>query len=85
MITRTETGEAFGWRNVSGELLRVQSSPLPPGGAAVSVAHRGSWFHIGGPDLNSKSTFSLLSHLVALQSGEVQRLVPALTLPLGRG
>lgn len=35
-------------------------------------------------DLSSKATFSLLSHLLALQSGEIQRLVPVLTLPVGR-
>jgi hypothetical protein len=50
----------------------------------VSVSHRGSWFFIDDADLSSKATFSLLTHLLALQSGEVQRLVPLLTLPVGR-
>lgn len=62
----------------------MQSTPLPPSGVAVSVSHRGSWFFIDDADLSSKATFSLLTHLLALQSGEVQRLVPLLTLPVGR-
>lgn len=83
-VTRTETGETFDWIKATGGLLRVQSSQSPPAGAAVSVSHRGHWFFIEDSDLSSKATFSLLSHLPALQSGEVQRLVPLLTLPVGR-
>jgi hypothetical protein len=84
MVTRTETGATFDWTRVTGELLRVQSAPVRPEGAAVSVPYRGSWFYIADSDLSAKSTFSLLSHLLALQSGEVQRLLPVLTLPVGR-
>jgi len=34
--------------------------------------------------VSAKSTFALLTQLVALQSGEVTRLTPILTLPVGR-
>jgi hypothetical protein len=74
----------FDWIKATGALLRVRSTSLPPTGAVVSVSHRGNWFFIDDSDLSSKATFSLLSHLLALQSGEVQRLVPLLTLPVGR-
>lgn len=83
-VTRTEAGVPFDWIKATGALLRVRSTSLPPTGAVVSVSHRGNWFFIEDEDLSSKATFSLLSHLLALQSGEVQRLVPLLTLPVGR-
>lgn len=50
----------------------------------LRVRHRGSWFFIDAADLDSKSTFSLLSQLLALQSGEVPSQAPVLTLPVGR-
>jgi len=82
-VTRTETGEVLDWRKVVSQ-LRIQSSPSRPADAAASVWYRGSWFFIEDTDLSSKSTFALLTQLVALQSGEVTRLAPVLTLPVGR-
>lgn len=83
-VTRTPTGEVFDWRNVIRQSLHVQSATKRPGDAAISVGYRGAWFYIGDSDLSSKSTFALLTQLVALQSGEVSRLTPVLTLPVGK-
>jgi hypothetical protein len=82
-ITRSETGEPFDWRQVTGNLLRVQAAPARPLGAVIAVPYRGSWFFIDDADLLSKSIFSLRSQLFALQAGKTERLLPILTLPIG--
>jgi hypothetical protein len=81
--TMTEDGSVFDWKKVTGEMLQVKSSPSHPEKAAVSVEYRRSWFYIDDADLRSKSTFSLLMQLVALQSGETRGLTPIVTLPVG--
>jgi hypothetical protein len=83
-ITRDETGAPFDWRQVTGELLQVRAESARPPGAVITVRYRGSWFYIDDADLASKSTFSLLSQLFALQAGKAERLLPLLTLPIGR-
>ncbi len=81
--TRDLHGEPFDWSDVTGDLLRVSSQKNPPKRAAVAVKYRGSWFYIDDTDLNSKSTFSLLAQLFALQAGGAEGVVPVLTLPVG--
>jgi hypothetical protein len=44
------------------------------------VLYRGSWFYIDDSDLNSKSTFNLLSYLLALKSDSASTKAPLLTL-----
>jgi hypothetical protein len=83
-ITRTQRGEVFDWKNVTRQLLRIQSTATRPARPATSVQYRGSWFYLADSDLSSKSTFALLTQLVALQSGEVTRLTPVLTVPVGK-
>lgn len=68
-VTRTENGEPFDWQSVLGRLIRIRSSDGQPEDPAVAVKYRGSWFFIADNDLDSKSTFSLLSQLIALQAG----------------
>jgi hypothetical protein len=62
--------------------LEIQSSSERPRDAVVAVRARGAWFFIADSDLESKSTFSLLTQLLSLQSGKVERVAPLLTLPL---
>jgi hypothetical protein len=83
-ITRYETGEPFDWRQVTGDLLRIRAEATRPLQASVAVRYRGSWFYIDDTDLMSKSIFSLLAQLFALQAGKAERLLPLLTLPIGR-
>lgn len=82
-VTHTADGGVFDWDLVTGDLLRVHSQTAKPDKAAVSVEYRGHWFYIADSDLTSKTTFSLLHHLFALQSGDVQSTQPIYTLPLG--
>ncbi len=85
LVTITPDGDGeFDWTRVTGDLLRVRSSSSRPAGAFVSVRYRGAWFYIDDSDLDSKSTFSLLTQLLALQSGEIKPQVPLLTLPVSR-
>lgn len=83
-VTRTPMGEVFDWRNAIRQSLRVQSATKRPGDAAIRVGYRKAWFYLGDSDLSSKSTFALLTQLVVLQSGEISRLTPVLTLPVGK-
>lgn len=82
-VTRNAAGQPFDWTRVMGDLMRVKSDPKRPKGAAVSVFYRKSWFYIDDSDLDSKTTFSLLSQIFALQSGKSKTVTPVLTLPVG--
>jgi hypothetical protein len=84
MVPRYETGELFDWRLVTGDVLRIRSESTRPLHAAMAVRYRGSWFYIDDADLTSKSTFSLLSQLFVLQAEKVERMLPILTLPIGK-
>jgi len=71
-------------REVTGGLMHIHSSRQEPKNAYVAVRYRGNWFYIDDSDLTSKSTFSLLTQLFALQTGEIKSTGPILTLPVGR-
>ncbi len=82
-VTRKKDGRRFDWTKVTGDVIRIHSSNRRPRDPAVAVPYRGTWFYIADDDLNSKSTFSLLSQLFSLQAGDVKMAVPLLTLPAG--
>lgn len=82
-VTRDAAGQPFDWTRVTQGLMRIRSSERRPANAAVAVFYRASWFYIDDADLDSKSTFSMLGQIFALQAGEVETLTPVLTLPLG--
>jgi len=71
-VTKTlkDSGEAFDWQEMLGGFFKVQSSLLKPLSSSTAVEYRGSWFYIADNDLDSKSTFSLLTQILALQSGK---------------
>jgi len=64
--------------------MHIHSSKRQPTNNYLAIYYRSSWFYIRDNDLTSKSTFSLLMQLFALQAGEVKSTVPVLTLPLSR-
>jgi hypothetical protein len=82
-VTRTTSGERFDWSRLTGSLIRIRSGEEPHN-AYVAVRYRGSWFYIDDSDLQSKTTFSLLDMVLALQAGEVRSAGPVLTLPVSR-
>lgn len=82
-VTRDTNGNDFDWRSITGGLMRIQTRATAPSQAYVAVRYRDQWFYIDDADLDSKSTFALLSQLLELQSGEVKAAGPVLTLPVG--
>ena len=67
-VTKTDEGEVFDWAEITGELLRIHNSPNPPVDVSLLIFYRNYWFYINDSDLISKSTFSLLAQIYALQS-----------------
>lgn len=69
-VRRTETaeGEAFDWQELLGDVFKVSSSSEPPADSSVAIHYRDAWFYIADNDLDSKSTFVLLTQLIALHS-----------------
>ncbi|CCQ91270.1 conserved exported hypothetical protein [Nitrospina gracilis 3/211] len=84
-VTYNDDGSRFDWQRLTGTLLRVRhGEDFDPNAFAVAILHRGTWFYIDDSDLNSKSTFSLLSQIFSLQAGKVPSSAPLLTLPIGQ-
>ncbi|HEV7508352.1 MAG TPA: hypothetical protein VGS07_25950 [Thermoanaerobaculia bacterium] len=79
-VTLKEDGQRFDWLEATGSLMRIRSAAAQPASAAVKVRYRGSWFYIADDDLNSKTTFNLLTYLFALKAGSHQIKEPLLTL-----
>ncbi|MEE4361033.1 MAG: hypothetical protein V2I63_05845 [Pseudomonadales bacterium] len=81
--TRTPSGADFDWHAITDDLLTIRASRSRPEHAAVMTRYRDHWFWIADDDLGSKSTFSLLTQLFALQAGSADGATPVLTLPIG--
>lgn len=81
--TRAKEGGDFDWDRVTGSLLRVETGD-PEDAPYASVRYRGHNFFIEDEDLDSKSTFSMLYLVLALQAGEVPAGGPILTLPISQ-
>ncbi|UCG55725.1 MAG: hypothetical protein JSU70_12740 [Phycisphaerales bacterium] len=83
-VSRDAHGNRFDWKRVTGGLMQIHSHKHHPANTYVGVRYRGTWFCIHDDDLTSKSTFSLLMQLFALQAGDIKASGPVLTLPVGR-
>jgi hypothetical protein len=81
-VTRSLDGHTFDWRRITGNILRVRSSSRRPHRPYISVYYRDRYWYIDDADLDSKSTFSLLSQTLELQSSELKQTTPVLTLPI---
>ena len=82
--TKTAEGNAFDWKEITGDLLRIRSTSDNPQTNSMVIFYRGTWFYIDDSDLSSKSTFSLLAQIFSLQAGKIQDNAPLLTLPIGQ-
>ena len=67
-VTKTDEGQVFDWAEITGELLRIHNSPNRPVDVRLLIFYRDYWFYINDSDLVSKSTFSLLAQIYALQA-----------------
>jgi hypothetical protein len=68
---------------VLGDLFAVRTSAGEPADAFVRVRYRGQWFYIPDCDLESKTTFALLTQLFSLQSGDPKDRAANVILSLG--
>ncbi|MFC3712396.1 hypothetical protein ACFOMD_07435 [Sphingoaurantiacus capsulatus] len=66
--TTKADGSAFDWQEMLEGLFRVRSSKSAPEDSATAVEYRGTWFYIPDDDLEAKSTFVLLTQIIALHS-----------------
>src|SRR4029077_12133824 len=83
-VTRDPGGAPFDWRQVTGDLFRVQSikSDKRPSNAHTAVPYKGYWFYIDETDQDTKSTFSLLVELSRLELAGKAGPGPVLPLPV---
>ncbi len=82
--TVTKEGELFDWsKTPAGTLFKIKSAADKPDNAYIFVYYRDTWFYIADNDLNTKSTFMLLTQLFNLQAGQSKAVNPTLTIPLG--
>ncbi len=79
--TTKADGSPFDWQEMLGGLFRVQVSDREPQNATTMVRYRGAWFYIADNDLETKSTFELLTQVIALHSAPPSASAPiALTI-----
>jgi len=83
-VTKNKDGSVFDWGEVLGGFFSAPCDGSPVAGRYVAVNYRGHTFYIDDADLETKSTFSLLTQVFALQAGEIKLSGPALTLPVGQ-
>ena len=86
--TYDQSGLEFNWSDLTRNLFQIKSISSTTAGtnqdAAIGTNYRGNWFYIDDSDLDSKTTFSLLTQLFSLQSGKAEGITPVLTLPIGQ-
>ena len=83
-VTKAKNGGVFNWDETpAGGFFQVRYNKSKPRNAYIAVPYRGVWFYIADDDVQSKSTFILLSQLFNLQSGQTKDAGPTLTLPVG--
>jgi hypothetical protein len=83
-ITKTLDGKGiFDWGETpAGAMFQTNFSKEYPENAFIAVPYRDYWYYITDNDLQSKSTFMLLTQLFDLQAGQSEYSGPTLTLPV---
>lgn len=80
-VTLDEEGCPFNWDEVLGGLMKIHSATDSRYQCAgIAICYRGKIFYIDDSDLDSKSTFQMLTQLLALQTSCPQ--IPIYTIPL---
>lgn len=82
-VTRNPDGSVFDWgQTPAGRLFHVRQSEDRPNHAFQSINFYDRWYYIPNNDLESKSTFLLLTQLFRLQAGAAKSIGPTLTIPV---
>jgi hypothetical protein len=74
--------QPFDWRELLGDVLQVHSAKEEPAEASVAVFYRDHYFYIPDDDIETKSTFVLLTQLMALHSAPASS-GPAMSFSFG--
>ncbi len=85
LVTRSVDGDGrpYDWSRLVGGLLQVQNAASWPEDAFVVVRYRDRYWYIDDADLESKSTFFLLTWLFNLQATSAAGVGPVLTVGTG--
>lgn len=82
-VTKNPDGSRFDWGSTpAGRLFRIRYSDYRPDNAFLAVPYMDHWFYIANNDLETKSTFLLLTQLFRLQAGAAKSIGPTLTIPV---
>ena len=82
-ITVNKDGSAFDWgQTPAGKLFHIRTSEDKPDNAFVAIPYESHWYYINKNDMESKSTFLLLTQLFRLQAGAAKSIGPTLTIPV---
>jgi hypothetical protein len=81
-VTRTADGKPFDWSKAIGRVFQVRSAAKEPSEAYVRVLYRGTWWYIQDNDLNSKTTFNLLTLLFNLKAAGKAASEPFMSYPV---
>lgn len=78
-VTHDRRGAEFDWgHTLGGKLFHIRESKDRPELSVFAIPYRGRWFYIADNDLESKSTFMLLTQLFRLQAGAAKAVAPGL-------
>jgi hypothetical protein len=75
--------QPFEWQELLGDVFQVQSADEAPEEASVAILYRDHYFFIPDNDLETKSTFVLLTQLMALHSAPASA-GPAMSFSFGK-
>jgi len=83
-LTPDSDGGELDWVKVTGGIFRVHSQRTRPEDAFVAINYRDYWFYIDDNDLETKTTFNLMTLIFALQAAPSDGASPLLTVNTGR-
>ena len=82
-VSKTVSDQTKSWDDFLSGAFKVSASARKPSYAFVKIQYRDHWYWIDDRDLESKTTFSLMTFLLALQSAESDGRSPLLTISAG--
>lgn len=81
--SQPQSAETNDWDTFLGGQFHVYVSDAEPSQAFVKIRYRDFWFWIDDSDLQTKTTFNLLTFLMSLQTAASDGATPLLTLSAG--
>ena len=82
-VAKDRAGTPAHWDAITGSIFHVRVAAERPASSFAAVRYRDHWFYIADADLESKTTFNLLSYLFQMQSVPFHGAVPLVTVGAG--